>query len=182
MVHRSGISAVRTPDQRYPAWLTTYQLQLTSCYPEHNISGDVLCMLDPETLKAVGVATVGQRLAILKAIYQAKLAYHIPIDSDHYVPPCMSISPTSLLILSHVLQPKLRNVPCLSRNSMTSSGSRVGASRSVILSLSSSPPEFIAQRVSHLEDDNKRLKETVEVLLEEFTQVRNSQRSGRAVY
>ena len=45
-------------------------------------------MLDPESLKAVGVATIGQRLTILKAIYQAKLAYHIPIDSDHYVPPC----------------------------------------------------------------------------------------------
>ena len=59
-------------------------------------------MLDPESLKAVGVATVGQRLAILKAIYQAKLAYRIPIDSDHYVPPCMCISlDSSLHIKQH---------------------------------------------------------------------------------
>lgn len=134
-------------------------------------------MLDPETLKAVGVTTVGQRLAILKAIYQAKLAYHIPIDSDHYVPPCMSTSSTGFLILSHVFQPKLRNVPCLSRNSITSSRSKVGASRSVLLSSSSLLPDPIAQRVSYLEEDNKRLKETVEILLEEFNQVRNSQRS-----
>ena len=57
---------------------------------EHNISGDVLCMLSPEELKDIGVVTIGQRLAILKAVYQLKLAHNIPIDADHYVPPCMS--------------------------------------------------------------------------------------------
>lgn len=45
-------------------------------------------MLDSEGLKAVGVATIGQRLAILKAVYLIKLAHDVPIDSDHYVPPC----------------------------------------------------------------------------------------------
>jgi hypothetical protein len=40
-------------------------------------------------------------------------------------------------------------------------------------------PEFIAQRVSHLEEDNKHLKQTVELLLEEFSQVRNSQQLVR---
>ncbi|KAI0741419.1 hypothetical protein C8Q80DRAFT_1284456 [Daedaleopsis nitida] len=54
---------------------------------EHNISGDVLCMLDPESLKEMGIATIGQRLAILKAVYNVKLAQNIPIDQDHYVPP-----------------------------------------------------------------------------------------------
>ncbi|EPQ56437.1 hypothetical protein GLOTRDRAFT_59689 [Gloeophyllum trabeum ATCC 11539] len=54
---------------------------------EHNISGDVLCMLDAETLKEVGVATVGQRLAILKAVYLAKQAHNVPIEDDQYVPP-----------------------------------------------------------------------------------------------
>ena len=56
--------------------------------PEHNISGDVLCLLDPEALKDMGIATIGQRLAILKAVYNVKLAQNIPIESDHYVPPC----------------------------------------------------------------------------------------------
>lgn len=55
---------------------------------EHTISGDVLCLLDSDGLKAVGVTTIGQRLAILKAVYMVKLAHNVPMDSDHYVPPC----------------------------------------------------------------------------------------------
>jgi hypothetical protein len=58
-------------------------------FSEHRISGDVLCLLDAEGLKDVGVATIGQRLAILKNVYQLKLAHRVPIDADHYVPPCM---------------------------------------------------------------------------------------------
>lgn len=57
-------------------------------YLEHRVSGDVLCLMDAESLKEVGVTTIGQRLAILKAVYQLKLAHQIPIESDHYVPPC----------------------------------------------------------------------------------------------
>lgn len=57
---------------------------------EHAISGDVLCLLDSDSLKEVGIATIGQRLAILKAVYLVKLAHNVPIDSDHYVPPCKS--------------------------------------------------------------------------------------------
>jgi bZIP factor len=45
-------------------------------------------LLNAESLKAIGVSTVGQRLAILKAVYQLKLAHNIPIDPDSYVPPC----------------------------------------------------------------------------------------------
>ena len=54
----------------------------------HRVSGDVLCLMDAESLKEIGIETIGQRLAILKAVYQLKLAQQIPIDSDHYVPPC----------------------------------------------------------------------------------------------
>lgn len=64
------------------------QMLNTSHILEHNISGDVLCMLDAEDLKAIGISTVGQRLAILKAVYQAKLAHHVPVEADHYIPPC----------------------------------------------------------------------------------------------
>lgn len=59
---------------------------------EHRISGDILCIIDSETLKGVGVQTIGQRLAILKAIYQLKLAHNIPLDADDYVPPCQSFT------------------------------------------------------------------------------------------
>ncbi|KAJ6496772.1 hypothetical protein DFH09DRAFT_1204978 [Mycena vulgaris] len=54
---------------------------------EHGISGEVLCLLNAESLKAVGVSTIGQRLAILKAVYLVKVAHNVPIDSDDYVPP-----------------------------------------------------------------------------------------------
>ncbi|KAI9461479.1 hypothetical protein HD554DRAFT_2130004 [Boletus coccyginus] len=140
-IANDGESILAWNEDRVHQWFSAlgfpqYEQQIR----EHNISGDVLCMLDPETLKAVGVATIGQRLTILKAIYLAKLAYHIPIDLDHYVPPsearerAMSVEKLNDLVKEQ------------------------------------------AQRVSHLEEDNKRLKETVETLLEEFSQVRNLQR------
>lgn len=44
--------------------------------------------MDAESLKEVGITTIGQRLAILKAVYQLKLAHHVPIEDGHYVPPC----------------------------------------------------------------------------------------------
>jgi hypothetical protein len=56
--------------------------------PEHNLTGDVLCIMGPEDLKEIGITTVGQRLAILKAIYLMKLAYNLAIEPDHYIPPC----------------------------------------------------------------------------------------------
>ncbi len=45
-------------------------------------------MIGPEDLKEIGIATVGQRLAILKAIYLIKLAHEIPFEPDNYIPPC----------------------------------------------------------------------------------------------
>ncbi|KIL69403.1 hypothetical protein M378DRAFT_157663 [Amanita muscaria Koide BX008] len=57
---------------------------------EHKIRGDVLISIDSENLKLLGVSSIGQRLAILKAIYFAKVAYGIPRDDDSYVPPSES--------------------------------------------------------------------------------------------
>lgn len=87
-----------------PSWAclnTNNRSEVPSCSPvailtvnpyssasEHNITGDVLCLLDADSLKEVGIATIGQRLAILKAVYQLKIANNIPIESDHYIPPC----------------------------------------------------------------------------------------------
>jgi hypothetical protein len=45
-------------------------------------------MLNSEALRDLGVPTIGQRLAVLKAIYQLKIANNIPLDEDHYIPPC----------------------------------------------------------------------------------------------
>ncbi|KAJ7355669.1 hypothetical protein DFH08DRAFT_922665 [Mycena albidolilacea] len=70
------------------AWFCSLGIsQYESQLQEHSITGEVLCLLNAESLKSIGVSTVGQRLAILKAVYQLKLAYNIPIDPDSYVPP-----------------------------------------------------------------------------------------------
>lgn len=59
------------------------------CSPaEHGITGDVLVHLDHAALKDVGVHSVGQRLAILKTVYDLKVEQNIPIEEGHYVPPC----------------------------------------------------------------------------------------------
>ena len=63
---------------------------LTVPSSENNITGDVLVLLDADSLKEIGITTVGQRLSILKHIYHAKLAHNVPLEPDHYVPPCMS--------------------------------------------------------------------------------------------
>ncbi|KAL1700958.1 hypothetical protein EV121DRAFT_294720 [Schizophyllum commune] len=70
------------------AWLKSigfpqYEQQIR----ENNITGDVLVMLNAESLKEFGVATIGQRVAILKAVYQLKIAQNVPIEPDDYVPP-----------------------------------------------------------------------------------------------
>jgi hypothetical protein len=46
--------------------------------------------MGPEDLKEMGIATVGQRLAILKAVYLIKLDHNVPFEPDHYIPPCSS--------------------------------------------------------------------------------------------
>ncbi|KAI0027479.1 hypothetical protein K488DRAFT_81113 [Vararia minispora EC-137] len=54
---------------------------------EHGIRGDILSFIGPDDLKEFGIATVGQRLAILRAVYYLKVAHNVPIEPDHYVPP-----------------------------------------------------------------------------------------------
>jgi hypothetical protein len=55
---------------------------------DNNITGDVLCRLDLEFLKEIGVTSIGQRVAILKAVYQLKVAHEVPFEPEDYIPPC----------------------------------------------------------------------------------------------
>ena len=55
---------------------------------EHRISGEILAVIDADGLKEVGISTIGQRLAILRAPYMAKLSHNVPISRDSYIPPC----------------------------------------------------------------------------------------------
>lgn len=54
---------------------------------EQGITGDVLIHLDHETLQDLTIHSVGQRLDILKHIYQLKTSCRIPINEWDYVPP-----------------------------------------------------------------------------------------------
>jgi hypothetical protein len=60
---------------------------------EHGITGDILQALDHDTLKEIGITSVGQRLVILKAVYNLKIRDGIAIEPDHYVPPCQMTIP-----------------------------------------------------------------------------------------
>ncbi|EIW79224.1 hypothetical protein CONPUDRAFT_127146 [Coniophora puteana RWD-64-598 SS2] len=113
--------------------LPQYEAQIR----EHNISGDILCTLDAENLKNIGISTIGQRLTILKAIYQVKLQHHVPFDADHYVPP----SEAQDQIVS---ADKLFDVV-----------------------------KEHNHRVKFLEEDNRRLNETLQLVLDELNTLRS---------
>ncbi|KAJ7281924.1 hypothetical protein C8J57DRAFT_1463951 [Mycena rebaudengoi] len=69
-------------------WLSSLGFsQYEAQIKEHGITGDILCMMNADALKSVGVSTIGQRLAILKAVYLVKVAHNIPLEADDYVPP-----------------------------------------------------------------------------------------------
>ncbi|BGP15580.1 hypothetical protein JCM10213_005374 [Rhodosporidiobolus nylandii] len=54
---------------------------------DHGITGDVLIHLDHSALKDVGIHSVGQRLAILRAVYDLKVRQNVPIEEGGWVPP-----------------------------------------------------------------------------------------------
>ena len=90
LVLQARLSAVRAPDSRFvhTSSHSSFFNPSHAFSVEHNISGDILCALDSDSLKDMGVTTIGQRLAILKAIYLLKLQHNIPIEPEDYVPPC----------------------------------------------------------------------------------------------
>ena len=53
---------------------------------ENEITGEALVFLHHDDLKEMGVASLEDRLAILKRVYEIKVKQHIPIDSGDYVP------------------------------------------------------------------------------------------------
>lgn len=126
------------------AWLTTLGLpQYENQIRLHRVSGDVLCLLDAESLKEIGIETIGQRLTILKAVYQLKVAQQIPIDSDHYVPPSEVEDRHEHLNLDRMYD--------LLREQ--------------------------GDRLRGLEDENRRLSDTLHACLEDISSLRSNQSS-----
>ena len=56
---------------------------------ENEIVGEALVALRNDELNEMGVASMGHRLTILKSIYDVKVRQDIPVEPDHYIPPCM---------------------------------------------------------------------------------------------
>ncbi|CAH7669505.1 expressed protein, partial [Phakopsora pachyrhizi] len=54
---------------------------------EHGVTSDVLIHLDNKLLDNIGIQSVGNQLAILRAIYKLKLNQDIPIKDGHWIPP-----------------------------------------------------------------------------------------------
>ncbi|KAF8317123.1 hypothetical protein DL93DRAFT_2165780 [Clavulina sp. PMI_390] len=84
----SGMTLNEWDEDRVNEWLSSkgysqYHQQIL----ENGISGDMLSLLDHESLREVGVHSVGHRLHILREVYQLKVAQGIPIEPEHYVPP-----------------------------------------------------------------------------------------------
>lgn len=125
-------------------------------------------MLDAESLKAMGVTTIGQRLAILKAVYLLKLANDVPIDSDHYVPPCQC-SHFRATRESHFLiaeaQERQESVTLEGlHDAVKDQGTHSRYSCRTCMLNSANEGE----RLRHLEEENRRLNEILQMFLEEF--------------
>ena len=73
--------------------------------------GEALIALRHEELKEMAIISVGHRLTILKGVYDVKIKQDIPIDSDHWIPPC-----ELLLLLAFLYQTDL--TPCLAADAM----------------------------------------------------------------
>ncbi|CAO3636045.1 unnamed protein product [Mucor hiemalis] len=56
-------------------------------FKEQGITGDVLVNLDHESLRDLSMLTVGQRMDMLKNIYQLKIHYRVPVNEWDYIPP-----------------------------------------------------------------------------------------------
>ncbi|CAJ0647212.1 4967_t:CDS:10 [Entrophospora sp. SA101] len=69
---------------------------------EQDISGEILVHLDHEALKDLGVRSVGQRVTILKAIYNLKIQHNIPVETGEYVPPYLLLSSSSSIELQRL--------------------------------------------------------------------------------
>jgi protein STE50 len=152
---------------------------------EHNISGDVLCMLDLDGLKAVGISTVGQRLHILKSVYLLKLAQSIPIDPDHYIPPCslyiVLFCHLPLTLLTAEAQERHEPVSLDRLHEIVTEQSSANTLPFLTVLLLTMRTMNQDRRLQSLEDENKRLNEVLQSFFEEFNHLRSSLTQAQSV-
>lgn len=130
--------------------------------------------MDADALKDVGIATIGQRLAILKAVYQVKVAQQVPIEADHYVPPCEASSPSNCTTNLFSRSRGRRTTRAAKRRPDVRfiAGTRFGGTTVTIDSCAHHP--YTGERLRALEEDNRRLSESLHSCLEDITSIRSS--------
>lgn len=131
-------------------------------------------MLDAETLKTLGISTIGQRLAILKAVYLLKVANNIPIDSDSYIPPCSFLNiPFSSFLDCRLAeaQDRSENVTVEKLHVMVKDQGTSLQNLSIALSLML---PYLAERLRALEEENKNLNATLQSFLDDYNNLRQS--------
>ncbi|RUP51023.1 hypothetical protein BC936DRAFT_136593 [Jimgerdemannia flammicorona] len=82
------MEASRPSSDRPQSYRTLSLFPRANTLLENGITGEVLINLDHEALKDLSIRSVGKRMAILKAVYNLKVAHNIPILGGDYVPPC----------------------------------------------------------------------------------------------
>lgn len=118
----------------------------------------------------MGISTIGQRLTILKAVYNVKLAQNIPIEPEHYVPPC-TLTPSFLrsFLTSSAAEAEERQEVSVGRlyDLLKDQSTRPFHSHILYRLIYS-----IGERLRSLEDDNRRLSDTLSSCLEDLGQLR----------
>ena len=140
------------------------------------MDGQAFVLLNAEALRDLGVSSVGQRLAILKAIYHLKIRNNIPIEEDDYVPPCKHSEQEH--------RPSFNGVVFTSRSSSSvrefdfrktsfhcpraryPNCTQVASSTELV-----SPP---ATRLRSLEDDNRHLNNLISSFTEDLNNIRTT--------
>ncbi|KAI8979029.1 hypothetical protein BDB01DRAFT_798967 [Pilobolus umbonatus] len=75
-------------ENKVTKWISTLGYSsLEKQFKEQGITGEILVNLDHEALRDLSVLTVGQRMDILKNIYQLKIHYRVPLNEWDYIPP-----------------------------------------------------------------------------------------------
>lgn len=69
-------------------WLTEFVGlgEYAEAFKYNEISGDILVHLDHDTLKEIGLQSLGHRLILLKAVYNLKIAHDVPIEEGQWRP------------------------------------------------------------------------------------------------
>lgn len=71
-----------------PSHVIWWNFELILGVLENEIVGEAMIALRHQELKEMGIISIGHRLTILKGVYDVKIRHEIPIDSDHWLPPC----------------------------------------------------------------------------------------------